>query len=117
MYIFLDDMRVPSDVTWVELPTGVEWKVVRNFKEFAALLDSLEEPPTFIAFDHDLADNHYPPHNDFSGEKTGYECAKYLVEVMLCNDWKEVPPYAVHSMNIIGKQRIHKYLEWIKTKL
>jgi hypothetical protein len=132
MNIFLDDERVPSDVTWLELPK-VEWTIVRNFKEFTTLLDSAVENGQeieFITFDHDLADEHYKVMleevrytafaNDKEGgvnitfdygkEKTGYECAKYLVEMALANKLK-IPPYTVHSLNNIGAERIKAYLE------
>lgn len=32
--LFLDDERVPQDVTWIKYPENVEWVVVRSYDEF-----------------------------------------------------------------------------------
>lgn len=32
--LFLDDIRMPEDVSWVKLPKNIEWVIVRNYKEF-----------------------------------------------------------------------------------
>lgn len=108
MFIFLDDYRVPSDVTWYSLPK-VDWTIIRSFEEFKFLLDSLTEAPTYIAFDHDLADAHYK--GDFSNpdEKTGMDCAKYYIEKCLEKGWK-VSSFGVHSLNPDGKKNIETYL-------
>lgn len=100
---------MPCDVTWVKLP-HVEWTIVRSYEEFTTLLESLDEAPAYIAFDHDLADAHY--YGDFSNpdEKTGYDCAKALCEIALDKNWR-IPPYAVHSLNPIGRENIEAYLE------
>jgi hypothetical protein len=73
--------------------------------------------PVEIAFDHDLGHEHYqayhaaakPGHGviDYSSfkEKTGLDCAKWLIEH--CNEKNlPFPKYYVHSMNPIGKQNI-----------
>lgn len=113
MYIFLDDVRQPEDVTWVKLPK-VEWTIVRNYDEFVKLLESLKQPPLMISFDHDLADEHYKnmkgTAKDFK-EKTGLSCAKALVEIALDKKWKKVPPFKVHSMNPVGKKNIEDTLK------
>lgn len=115
MYIFLDDYRQPNDVKWIELPKVMNWAVVRDYDEFVALLDTLIIAPKFIAFDHDLADAHY--NGDFSGpEKTGYDCAKALIQHCLDKNWT-VPDYLVHSLNPVGKENIINYLEWAKGKI
>jgi hypothetical protein len=110
MYIFLDDCRVPEDVTWITIPQRSDWIVVRSYEEFVALLDTLEEAPDYIAFDHDLADAHYM--GDFSNpdEKTGYDCAKHFVDVCILNGWA-IPEFCVHSFNPIGATNIRTYLE------
>ncbi len=43
-------------------------------------------------------------------EKTGYDCAKWLVEYCM-NKGVKHPPYMVHSMNPVGKQNIISYVE------
>lgn len=73
--------------------------------------------PDFISFDHDLADEHYEDILDFGianyesyTEKTGYECAKWLVDY--CIDHKiPLPEYAVHSDNPVGSANIISYLK------
>ena len=112
MHIFLDDERKPGDVTWVTLPSA-EWTIVRNYDEFVKLLDSLDEAPEFIAFDHDLADAHYK--GDFSNpfEKTGMDCAKALFNICLDRGWK-LPEFAVHSLNPSGRENINGYLNQAK---
>ncbi len=113
--IFLDDVRVPTDVTWADVPIDQHYSVVRNYKEFVDLI-TLRGVPKFVCYDHDLADSHYGhglnnddiPY-DFYKEKTGYDCAKWLVAYCSENNFKH-PPYVVHSMNPIGKQNIEAYI-------
>ena len=86
-YLFLDDERVPARVSWVSLPEGVDWTIVRNYEQFVdcVIRNGL---PDFVTYDHDLADQHYSMTfeevkqssyedviNSYS-EKTGYDCAK-----------------------------------------
>jgi hypothetical protein len=125
--LFLDDERRPSQVTWVELPL-VEWTIVRNYDAFVRVISSLGMPKR-ISFDHDLAAEHYR-HSMYAGdkhynnyysdgtfkEKTGYECAKWLVRY--CAERGEpVPEYYVHTMNPIGKENIISVLESYKRSL
>lgn len=114
-YIFLDDVRKPSDVTWVDLPMKT-YTVVRSYKEFRDIIWN-QGIPKFVAYDHDLSDAHYG-HGlngdkidyDKYEEKTGYDCAKFLVNE--CNKLGiKHPPYQVHSMNPVGKQNIISYIE------
>lgn len=114
--LFLDDVRFPRQVTWCALPTyhDPHWVIARSYNEFVAtILD--KGVPAFVAFDHDLADEHYvegfagtAPRTDYR-EKTGYDCAKWLLEYCHERD-KEVPLYAVHSMNPVGRQNIHQLM-------
>lgn len=123
MNLFLDDMRSPKDVTWIELPT-VEWTIVRNYREFIDAVHSMGVPER-VSFDHDLADEHYKefvycssPHNlaekqfryEDMGEKTGYCAAKWLCEYCQENKVK-FPEYYVHSFNPIGAENICLYVE------
>jgi hypothetical protein len=111
MYVFLDDYRNPGDVTWVELPTlpeGQQWIVVRNLEEFLTVIDNHLREIKHICFDHDLGDKHY--HCDYSDEKTGYDCAKILVNHCMEQELP-LPDYTVHSWNRIGAENIRAYLE------
>ena len=117
-YLFLDDIRYPSQVNWVSLPENVEWKIVRSFDEFTNFI-KVNGLPKFISFDHDLADEHYKlghvsaftkfDYNKVT-EKTGYHCAKWLVEY--CLERKLPPPnWVTHSMNPIGCENINSILK------
>lgn len=55
--LFLDDERNPYKVTWVKLPLG-PWVVVRNYDQFIKHITN-HGIPSFVSFDHDLADEHY----------------------------------------------------------
>src|SRR5687768_2981237 len=120
MKLFLDDERNVSAVTWVELPLG-QWTVVRSYDEFVDWITK-NGLPTFISFDHDLADEHYPWHEhnkyDYAAgkisyaqykEKTGMDAAKWLVEY--CLDKKlPLPEFVAHTMNVVGKENIEALL-------
>lgn len=115
--LFLDDIRIPTQVTWVDIPKDQHYSVVRNYQEFVDLI-TLQGLPKFVTYDHDLSDCHYGfvdlnnneiPYDAYV-EKTGYDCAKWLVNYCMKNGVKH-PPYVVHSMNPVGKQNIISYVE------
>jgi len=115
--LFLDDIRNPEDVKWVNLPT-VSWVIVRDYSQFVAEIVA-NGLPSFISFDHDLAPSHYsdsmmlfqdPYHNQ---EKTGASCARWLTQYCDKNNL-DIPPYEIHSMNSIGAQNIKSILESYK---
>lgn len=114
--IFLDDERMPDHVSWIELPL-VEWTIVRNYNDFVKTVTE-RGIPLRVSFDHDLGQEHYQyqfqeiPYDKFE-EKTGYDCAKWLVNY--CQEkGQSFPEYYVHSMNIIGRANIIKYVENFK---
>jgi len=122
--LFLDDQRSPKNVTWVNLPP-VQWVVVRNYTEFVKTITE-NGLPERISFDHDLAEQHYSLvgrtieeyrqlESTFT-EKTGYDCAKWLVRYCALNKLP-IPHYTVHSMNPIGKNNIISLLESYKKSL
>lgn len=125
--IFLDDIRELKDA-WAY--TGFtpflkeKWIIVRNYNEFISLIESKYKEnyfPEFIAFDHDLADEHYAPEEYWGDkykewsktknfqEKTGLDCAKWLIDFCMDNKIK-LPEYIVHSMNPVGKKNIESLL-------
>lgn len=114
MFLFLDDMRMPEDVKWVPIPDA-QWNIVRNFDQFVEFINA-HGAPTYVAFDHDLADEHYGVQQehaadaDYGTEKTGYDCAKWLVEYCH-NQGCKFPEFVVHSMNPVGSARIKNYIE------
>lgn len=112
--LFLDDVRSPEDVRWVLLPDG-PWTIARNYNEFVKHIETLGLP-AFVAFDHDLADEHYGSviAKSTYKEKTGFECAKWLVEYCMARNLK-FPKYTVHSMNPVGRDNIKNYIESFKS--
>ena len=85
--LYLDDLR----------PTPEGFERVYNFEEFVAFIPQ-NGMPDFISFDHDLGLG-----------KTGFDCAKYLVEYCLDNQ-TTLPEFTVHSQNPVGKENIEKLL-------
>lgn len=122
-YLFLDDIRMPRSVTWVNLPL-VQWEIVRNYNQFVSKIQS-QGLPKFVAFDHDLGIDQYnsamysnDPQDynklyDTFEDKTGYDCAQWLVEYCINNNLA-FPDYVCHSMNPIGKKNIEFYIENFK---
>jgi hypothetical protein len=109
--LFIDDIRDPKVVNWVKLPEG-PWVIVRNYDQFVKYITD-NGLPSFVAFDHDLGQEHYivgrPKYDEYK-EKTGYDCAKWLVEYCMDNN-KSFPDYIVHSMNPIGAMNIRSIVE------
>jgi hypothetical protein len=115
MFLFLDDERDPSDVTWIDLPL-FNWTIVRSYDEFVKTIEA-NGLPKFISFDHDLAEEHYKIYTEHlpefpyerCKEKTGFQCAYWLVAY--CQEEKlALPPWTVHSLNPIGRQNINSLL-------
>ena len=122
--LFLDDIRKPSNVThamhdgaWVEFPSIWSWEIVRSYAAFTEFILK-NGLPSVISFDHDLSMEHYPENFeamlvpiDYTKytEKTGYDCAKWLVNYCVTNE-KELPDYYVHSFNSVGRMNIHNHL-------
>jgi hypothetical protein len=118
--LFLDDEREPKNVTWIHLPS-VSWTIVRNYKEFVETIEK-NGVPEIVSFDHDLAHEHYRPsmynkdrhYNNYYTdgtfkEKTGYECAKWLVDYCMEKNL-DFPEYYIHTMNPVGFENITKYI-------
>jgi len=112
-YLFLDDERMPGDVTWLLIggvgSWGAQWHIVRSVNEAIAWVKE-NGFPNVISFDHDLALEHYD--GDYSGQNTGFDFAKWLVEYDL--DTQSMPEnfsYTVHSKNPTGSENIHGLLD------
>lgn len=110
-YIYLDDVRTPVDKDWI---------VVRNYDEFVDKVTEIGfKNIELISLDHDLGDtamrewytnvakNFTLDYNNIT-EKTGMDCAKWLVEKWL--DGEKVFPVKVHSANAIGSGNIMGYI-------
>lgn len=119
--LFLDDVRNPPDVKWIELPLG-PWVIVRNFLDFKVVISN-RGLPSHVSFDHDLAAEHYDSAlwrkssiTDYAKlkEQTGYDCAYWMTQYCIDFD-QDLPSYTVHSLNPVGKDRILALLEHFKS--
>ncbi len=126
--IYLDDVRTPIDK---------DWTVVRNFEQFVSTIQYIQlENIEMISFDHDLGDtamqeyytnvrHNYKIDYDNILEKTGMDCAKWLVDhyydnyhiddELISRSSKKLlgimfPKVYVHSANPIGSANIMGYL-------
>lgn len=116
-YLYLDDMRVPKNDTWI---------VAANYDEFVVAVNEhgLETFNT-ISLDHDLGIGAMREwyratdggdggdgiiNYDNINEKTGYDAAKFLVELSL-DTGIPLPTIFVHSANSVGSENIIKYIE------
>lgn len=112
-FVFLDDIREPEEVfdyTNNQLYL-LNWIIVRNYNEF--IKETLKNGlANTYSFDHDLGYEHY----EFTGtysipysiykEKTGYDCAKWLIEYCIDNKLKLPETILIHSMNRAGAANI-----------
>jgi hypothetical protein len=101
--LFLDDERdaeitVNSYLDDEELYPNKEITQVYNYDQF---IDWIEKNgiPDWIFFDHDLGE-----------EKTGMDCAKWLVE-KLRKEKKKTPNYFIQSANPCGSANINSLLK------
>jgi hypothetical protein len=105
--IYLDDNRTPIDDDWI---------VVRNYDQFVETINEIGlENINLISLDHDLDEsamrewkknvyhNYFLDYNNIT-EKTGYHCAKWLVQQW--NEGKPVVDVMTHSANAIGSATV-----------
>lgn len=106
--LYLDDVRNPRDT--YKTTSNSEWVVARSYDEFVRII-TRDGLPFQISFDHDIDDSHYLPETDPKTytEKTGHDCAKWLVEYCIDHD-VNLPVWHVHSMNPIGASNIKSLL-------
>lgn len=120
--LFLDDVRNPKrsmDYTKNGIYFNLEWEIVRSYDTFVKFITE-NGLPELVSFDHDLAEAHYHESMYEGGkiymkyletisEKTGMDCAKWLVDYCIDNG-KSFPNWLVHSMNPVGKENITAYI-------
>ena len=103
--LFLDDERVPQDVTWVNYPKNIEWVVVRSYDKF--FYEFHRHTFQVFSFDHDIQD-----FNHRGVELTGYTVLKEMLDTFLTT-----PPglytfpehLFFHTQNPIGKKNMESY--------
>lgn len=116
--LWLDDVRDPHEDDWVvfcpfpkDQISEIDW--VKNYSEFCRNIE-VYGLPDGICFDHDLGfTNEYYIENNIPSpipDKTGLDCAKWLVEYCINNN-KKLPLYNIQSANTVGKENIDSYLK------
>jgi hypothetical protein len=123
--LWLDDIRNPLEDNWlvfspIEQPFELHW--VKNYDHFITwIIDN--GLPDAICFDHDLGFDIKQSLREEGmskrksrkvykkmGEKTGFDCAKWLVDY--CIDHKlKLPAYNIQSQNPVGKENINQLLK------
>lgn len=117
--LFLDDIRVPEDVfNYTGNPVFLkeEWVIVRSYYEFVKYIEE-NGLPKIVTFDHDLADVHYDVQDHVDedyydlmaaqDEKTGFHCAKWMINYCMDNELKLPERILIHSMNGVGAKNIN----------
>lgn len=120
--LWLDDVRNPHEDGWLVFspitPNKVVW--VKSYKQFVDWI-TINGLPEAICFDHDLGMD-VALQARAKGiskrksrllkqeEKTGYDCAKWLVNYCIDNN-KPLPLYNIQSANPVGKANIDAYLK------
>ena len=122
--LWIDDLRNPFLDIEGRVPKEngtIEW--VLNYEQFVMWIEKFGLPD-LISFDHDLADEHYTPKEYWDDyqlskqyqesqnyqEKTGMDCAKWLIDYCMDNNLK-LPKFYSHSANPVGRDNILGILE------
>ena len=108
--IWIDDIRDPQESiwqNWIKKNFGtndfdITW--IKSYKEFVDFVNK-NGLPSNVSFDHDLGDVEDP-----DNEKTGYDCAKYIVDYCMDHN-RDIPNYRIQSDNGPGAENIDKYLQ------
>lgn len=110
--IYLDDIRTPIEQDWI---------VCRNYDEFVEKITEIGLDSIYmISLDHDLGETaikeyyknvktNYILNYDNIHEKTGYDCAKWLVSESMDKNI-DLPLITVHSANPVGSANIMGYI-------
>lgn len=108
--LWLDDIRNPFDengkwLVFSPIPQPFEVVWVKNYTDFVWWI-RMNGMPDAICFDHDLGE-------EGAEEKTGLDCAKWLIEYCMDNRFK-LPAWNVQSANPVGKENINTLLNNFK---
>lgn len=96
--IWLDDFRSPNQKLYKIYKQVV---TIKNYDDFISFINT-KGLPECICFDHDLGEG-----------KTGYDCAKFLVDYCIKHNC-DLPDYYSQSDNIVGKTNILQLLDRYK---
>ena len=92
--LWLDDYRNPKN--YLIRDYEITW--VKTFEEFCSHLEK-NGLPDIVCFDHDLGT-----------EKSGYDCAKYLVNYCQQHNL-DIPQYDIQSSSVVGKENIRSLMD------
>jgi hypothetical protein len=121
--LWLDDIRNPMEDNWLVFspitPTEVVW--VKSYSEFTNWITE-NGLPEAICFDHDLGMevavkarskgmSKRKSRELKKLEKTGYDCAKWLIDYCLDRYDHPLPLYNIQSANPVGKENIDACLK------
>lgn len=120
--LYLDDKRTPTTTINGYKP----WKVVRNYDEFVEHINN-NGVPDLISFDHDLSQEHLDdywrqftekgyqqPDYESYQEKTGLDCARFLVDLVQADKNLRIKQCCVHSHNPVGAANIQSFINGFK---
>lgn len=118
--LWLDDVRDPHTNDWLVFSPIAHTEVIW-VTDYVSFVNWITENglPDGICFDHDLSDfqamkSGFPEMMEDvpwpSHERTGMDCAKWLVEYCLDNNLK-LPAYNIQSANPAGKANIDGLLK------
>lgn len=96
--IWLDDTREPISLLEDGFYKESDIRICRNYSQFVEAIQK-DGLPEIICFDHDLGE-----------EKSGYDCAKFVVDYCIKNKVK-LPQWYIQSMNIVGSMNINSLLK------
>lgn len=133
--IFLDDERTPKKCikymprVYTNFYKTTKFVIVRNYDAFTQLISgkyTKQSFPEIISFDHDLGYEHYMAYMQYHKdpelykeactlfkEKTGMDCAKWLVDFCMDNHLM-LPKYVCHTKNGIGAANMTGLFESFK---
>ena len=96
-HIWLDDFRAPNIPD--QYNENVAW--VRDYDTFVTTVKVFKSDISrcMVHFDHDLGEG-----------KNGYDCAKFLIDWCLENDYA-APDYDIQSSNPVGRKNIESVFE------
>jgi len=130
--LWLDDIRDPLEDSWLVFSpiTSTEIVWVKSYNQFVNWIKE-NGLPEAICFDHDLG-MEVALEARSKGmskrksrllkqeEKTGYDCAKWLVDYCMDDYDHPLPLYNIQSANPVGKANIDgllkSYIRYINTK-
>lgn len=87
----------------IEIPKTILSEIMKSpglkhLKNFVLILKK-NGLPDIVCFDHDLGT-----------EKSGYDCAKYLVNYCQQHNL-DIPQYDIQSSNVVGKENIRSLMD------